>query len=136
MIVIFTLFVLSLISLVGLVTYQAYLLRKGKISAFEYDPEVENPLSETNIATYKNTLYSWLEARTRKSVLYALKFSIKVGYFVKMKLDAIVSGVHRKAASHERKLRQEMSSEGSFLNTIGEYKEKIIKKKRSVKKEE
>jgi hypothetical protein len=53
-----------------------------------------------------------------------------------MKLDAIVSGVHRKAASHERKLRQEESSEGSFLNTIGEYKDKITKKRRGPKKEE
>ncbi len=136
MIVIFILFILSLVTLVGLVVYQTYLIKNGKVSALEYDPEIENPLSQTNIATYKNSLYSWLEARTRKSVLYALKFSIKVGYFVKMKLDAIVSGVHRKAALHQRKLREETDSEGSFLNTIGEYKEKIIKKKRVTKKAE
>ncbi len=136
MIVIFILFILSLATLVGLVIAQTYLIQSGKVSALEYDPEIENPLSRTNVTTYKNSLYSWLEARTRKTVLYALKFSIKIGYFVKMKLDAIVSGVHRKAAQHERKLREEASSEGSFLNTIGEYKEKITKKKRVTKKAE
>jgi hypothetical protein len=109
MAIVFTLFVLSFMSLVGLVVYQAYLMRTGKVSALEYDPEVENPLSRTNIATYKNAAYEWLEARTRKAVLYTLKFTIKLGYFVKNKLDAIVSRVHRKAASQERKIRQEES---------------------------
>lgn len=136
MIVIFILFILSLATLIGLVVYQTHLIRQGKVSALEYDPEVENPLSQTNIATYKNSLYSWLEARTRKTVLHALKLSIKVGYFVKIKLDAIVSGVHRKAARHERKLREEESLEESFLNVIGEYKNKIIKKRRIPKKED
>lgn len=122
---IFSLFILSFVILVGLVLYQAYEIRTGKVSAFEYDPEIENPLSRTNIATYKNALYSWLEVRTRKMILYALKFSIQIGYLVKNKLDAIVSRVHRKAASHERKLRQEEGGAQGFLDTIGEYKNKI-----------
>ncbi len=123
--IVLTLFILSFMTLVGLVIYQAYSVRSGKVSALEYDPEIENPLSTTNIATYKNNLYSWLEVRTRKIVLYALKFSIQIGYLVKNKIDAIVSKVHRKAASHERKLRQEASSAGQFLDTIAEYKQKI-----------
>ncbi len=130
MAIVFTLFIISLFTLIGLVFYQIVLIRSGKVSALEYDPEVENPLSRTNVATYKNTIYSWLEARTRKTVLYALKFSIKIGYFVKSKLDAIVSGVHRKAASHERKLRQEVAEakENSFLKTVSSYKNKITGK--------
>ena len=123
--IVLTLFILSFITLAGLVVYQAYAVRSGRVSALEYDPEIENPLSKTNVTTYKNTLYSWLEVRTRKIVLYALKFSIQIGYLVKNKLDAIVSGVHRKAARHERKLRQEEGSAGGFLDTIGEYKNKI-----------
>jgi hypothetical protein len=129
MLAVFILFIASLLAIIGLVAFQAFQIRSGKVSALEFDPEVENPLSRANIVTYKNTFYSWLEARTRKTVLYALRFSIKVGYFVKMKLDAIVSGVHRKAASHERKLRQEEGADKTFFKTIGEYKDKITKKK-------
>lgn len=115
---VFTLFILSLLTVIALVVIQMFLIRSGKVSALEFDPEVENPLSRTNISTFKNKVYDWTEARTRKLVLYTLKFSIKIGYFVKNKLDAIVSRVHRKAASHERKLRQEATEEGSFLDRL------------------
>ena len=132
MIVIFILFILSLATLVGLIVLQRFAIRNGTVAIESIDPEVENPLSATNIASVKNAVYSWLEARTRKSVLYALRFSIKIGYFVKSKLDAIVSGVHRKAAKHERKLKQEETKDrtGVFLKTIGDYKEKITKAKK------
>jgi hypothetical protein len=130
MIAIFILFILSLAAIVGVVTYQYVQINRGSIMLGKMDPELENPLSHHNLALYKSSTIGWLEARTRKFVLYALKLSIKVGYFVKIKLDAIVSRVHRQAASHERKLikeKREDSSE-SFLTTIGDYKEKIGKK--------
>jgi hypothetical protein len=133
MIIIFILFIISLATLVGLLISQKSLVRKGTATLGQVDAELENPLSESNLTLYKNTVSSWIEARTRKSVLYALRFSIKIGYFVKSKLDAIVSGVHRKAAKHERNLKQEERKEdttGTFLNTIGEYKDKITKKSR------
>ena len=104
----------------------------------DVDPEIENPLSKRNLSIYKSTVSSWLEARTRKIILYALRFSIKLGYFVKSKLDAIVSGVHRKMATHERKLKQEEGNgeTGAFLKTISDYKGRFGRLGKNKKEEE
>ena len=132
------LFIISLVVLIALIGSHTFALRAGKVN-FAIDPEVENPLSRSNLAVYKNEIYDFLEVRTRKITLYALKFSIRLGYSVKARLDSLVSGVHRKMATHERKLKQEENTEGkdtgAFLKTIGEYKSRITRVHKKKEKE-
>ena len=121
-------FFLSLLTLVGLVGWQVRALRSGAVSVGTFDPETENVLSHENMIGYKNEMQSFIETHTRQLVLYALKISIKIGYFVKHELDAIVSAVHRTAARHERIIKQqegEGETTGEFLKKIGEYKDRI-----------
>lgn len=118
-------FILALVTIIALVSYQLGRVRSGQVVLESIDTEAENPLSKQNIAIYRNTLGIWLEARSRKLVLWILRISIKAGYFIKNKLDIIVSKVHRTAARHERKLLQEEEKPGTFLKTISEYRNKI-----------
>jgi hypothetical protein len=54
--------------------------------------------------------------------LFVLKVSIKFGYFVRMKLDAIVSKIHFIAVIEQKKIRAK-TKQTEFLNKIGEVKE-------------
>ena len=120
------LFIIALVTLIVVIGAQLFAFRKGRVNLSAIDPEVENPLSRRNLTIYKDTVNATLEARTRKVTLYALKFSIRLGYSVKARLDSLVSGVHRKMATHERKLKQEEnttdSSTASFLKSIRVHK--------------
>ncbi len=118
------LFILSLIGITALVGYQVWCMRTGRVLIGDTNAEVENPLSEENLAGIKNALSVWIEGVSRRTVLVVLRLSIRIGYFAKNKLDAIVSTVHRTTAKHERKLRQEEPGE-TFLEKISDYKDKI-----------
>ncbi len=124
MYILLTLFILSLLGIVVLIGYQVWCLRTGRVLIGDTNAEVENPLSEENLAGIKNTLSVWFEEISRGVVLIVLRISIRLGYFVKNKLDAIVSTVHRTVAKHERKLKQEEPGE-TFLSKISDYKDKI-----------
>ncbi len=117
--------ILTLVTLGGLIGYQVVRVRRGVITTEMIDSEAENPFSEQNLTILRNTVSDWMAARSRKIILWVLRISIKFGYFVKNKLDGIVSKVHRVAARHEQKMLQEEENTGSFLDTISEYRDRI-----------
>ena len=124
-------FIIGLLFVITLVMWQVRQIRKGVINPETVDYSSENILSHENLIEYRNSIRSFIEVYMRQIFLYALKVSIKIGYFVKMKLDAIVSRIHRTAAKHERIIKQQENSGEStadFLNKISDYKEKLHSK--------
>lgn len=122
-------FIVSLIFLIGFLGFRLWQIRKGHVLPEDNDLQYENPLEVFDFATLSNFVGVQITKILRKITLETLKISIKASYFVKRKLDAIVAKVQHSIRNHERRIESEIDSGGEkFLNTIGEYKDKMKRK--------
>ncbi len=122
-------FIISLVLLVGFLGIRLWQIRKGHVLPGDNGEEYENLFEIFDFATLRNVIDVSGRKILRKITLETLKLSIKGTYFVKHKLDGIVAKVQHAIARHEKKIESEVDSGGEkFLNSIGEYKDKMKRK--------
>lgn len=120
-------FFASLVALIGFTGYRIWQLRTGLVmpedgmhSASSEFPQIDLDQATRHLEISGREWSRWL-------VLFLLKISVKVTYFIKKRLDAIVTKAYKAVRRQEQEIRllRENQEHMNFLNTIGEFKKGI-----------
>lgn len=128
MITTISIFIFSLLGLGVLVFLKKRAIMKGALVPPIEGEAPENAIDALSFSEIENRLRVFGAHMGRKTVLWLLKSSIKISWFIRRRLDKIISKIHKLFEHHQEKMISGVRGKKSeFLGAIGNYKKEIGK---------